>query len=156
MFADDVLKYIERSVLCWLATANADGVPNVSPKEVFAAHGDDCLLIANIASPESVRNIRTNPAVCASFVDVFVQKGYKLRGLAEVVVQSDPRYEELLVPLLEITKGAFPIHSVIAIKATEVLPIVAPSYRLIAGTTELSQVEAALRTYGVLRKPEGA
>lgn len=26
---------IETSVLCWLATVDADGQPNVSPKEIF-------------------------------------------------------------------------------------------------------------------------
>ncbi|WP_313952801.1 pyridoxamine 5'-phosphate oxidase family protein [Accumulibacter sp.] len=41
MLTDDVLNYIKRSVLCWLATADADGAPNVSPKEVFCAFGRD-------------------------------------------------------------------------------------------------------------------
>ena len=75
MISVEIKNYIERSVLCWLATADAAGVPNVSPKEIFVPFGDDHLLIANIASPESVKNIRGNPHVCVSFVDVFVQKG---------------------------------------------------------------------------------
>ncbi|MCB0658923.1 MAG: pyridoxamine 5'-phosphate oxidase family protein, partial [Saprospiraceae bacterium] len=28
----DVKKYLDRSVLCWLATISPDGSPNVSPK----------------------------------------------------------------------------------------------------------------------------
>ena len=35
-------------VLCWLATADADGQPNVSPKEVFAVVDDQPLVIAHI------------------------------------------------------------------------------------------------------------
>lgn len=49
MLTDDVLHYIDRSVLCWLATVDATGAPNVSPKEVFCAYGASTLLVANIA-----------------------------------------------------------------------------------------------------------
>ena len=149
MFTDEVFSWIDRSVLCWLATVNADGMPNVSPKETFAAHGSDTLLIANIASPNSVRNILANARVCVSFVDVFAQKGCKLKGTARVVRPSDPEYREFEPPLIALTKGAFPIRSIIAVKVFAVEPILAPSYRLIPGTTEASQIEAAMRTYGV-------
>jgi predicted pyridoxine 5'-phosphate oxidase superfamily flavin-nucleotide-binding protein len=142
--------------LCWLATADADGAPNVSPKEVFCAFGRDSILIANIASPGSVRNILVNPRVCLSFVDVFVQKGYKLRGLAAIVAPETTRYRDLLAPLAEITQGAFPIRSIVAMQVTDVEPIMAPSYRLISGTTEESQIASALKTYGVLAKPPDA
>jgi hypothetical protein len=151
MLTDDVLDFIHRSVLCWLATVDAGGTPNVSPKEVFCAHGREGVLIANIASPTSVRNLRTNPRVCVSFVDVFVQRGYKLVGDAEVVSPADARFASLQAPLAEITGGVFPIRGVIVVRATAVEPIVAPSYRLIAGTTEQSQIDAAMRTYGVVR-----
>lgn len=150
MLTDDVLEFADRSVLCWLATADADGCPNVSPKEVFAAFDHQTLVIANIASPHSIRNIGANPNVCVSFIDIFAQKGYKLRGVAELVERSDPRYTRLEAPLLDITKGAFRILSIIAVHVCAVEPIIAPSYRLIPGTTEASQVESAMRTYGVM------
>ena len=67
----------ERSVLCWLATASTTGQPNVSPKELFAVADDEHVVVANIASPTSAKNIRANAQVCLSFVDVFAQKGYK-------------------------------------------------------------------------------
>jgi hypothetical protein len=154
MLSDLVLDYINRSVLCWLATVDADGAPNVSPKEVFCAHGSQRVLIANIASPTSVRNIEAEPRVCVSFVDVFVQKGYKLKGTAEIVRPKDARYSELEPPLLHITKGLFPIRSIIAVQVSAVEPIVAPSYRLIPGTTETSQIQGAMGTYGVVPQPQ--
>lgn len=148
---NDVLSYIDSSVLCWLATVDEDGAPNVSPKEIFAAHGDDAVVVANIASPNSIRNLRSNPKVCLSFVDVFVQKGYKLHGSARVVPQNAAEFSELATPLARMTQGQFPIHSIIAIRVERVEPIVAPSYRLKPGTTEASQVDAALKTYGVTK-----
>ena len=57
--------------LCWLATVDTDGVPSATPKEMFATSGEDRLVIADIASSNSVRNIRENPSVCISFVDIF-------------------------------------------------------------------------------------
>jgi len=50
--------FLQRSVLCWLATVDAHGQPNVSPKEVFAAFDEKHLVIAHIASPLSVKNIQ--------------------------------------------------------------------------------------------------
>ncbi|WP_366100586.1 pyridoxamine 5'-phosphate oxidase family protein [Flavobacterium sp.] len=35
MFNQEVIKSIEQSVLCWLATSDEDNFPNVSPKEMF-------------------------------------------------------------------------------------------------------------------------
>ncbi len=152
VFTPEVLRYIDSSVLCWLATVDPDGMPNVSPKEVFCAHGDSELLIANIASPQSVRNLRKNPNACVSFVDVFVQKGFKLKGAGTVVQRGHPRFEEFESPLAEMTKGVFPILSIICVQVLIAFPIVAPSYRIVSGTTEESQAAAAQAVY---RWPRG-
>ena len=69
---DDVKKYINQSVLCWLATSSSENIPNVSPKEVFTYLENNSIIIANIASPQSVRNIKQNPNVCLGFIDLIV------------------------------------------------------------------------------------
>ena len=89
MMDETVMRYAGTSVLCWLATVDPDGWPNVSPKEIFCAYDAHTLLIANIASPGSRANVRRHPAVCVSFVDVFIQKGFKLKGIATVVESTD-------------------------------------------------------------------
>ncbi len=35
---------LDEAVLCWVATADVEGQPNVSPKAVFAAQGDAILV----------------------------------------------------------------------------------------------------------------
>ncbi len=143
-----------RSVLCWLATVDAEGQPNVSPKEVWAVFDDQHVVVANIASPVSARNIAQQPQVCLSFVDVFVQKGFKLAGEAREVRAADPEFAAWAAPLLAVVGQRFVIHSVLVMRVTAVAPIVAPSYRFYpAETTEASQVEAAMRAYGVLPDP---
>ncbi|MDR2011971.1 MAG: pyridoxamine 5'-phosphate oxidase family protein [Rhodanobacter sp.] len=149
MMDDTVLQYIRQSVLCWLATVDGEGVPNVSPKELFCAHDDCTLVIANIASPQSRSNILIQSMVCVSFVDVFVQKGFKLKGRARVLQASDAQFPELARPLKEMTGERFPFSCVFAIDVRSVEPIVAPSYRLYPDTCEASQIQSAMRTYGV-------
>ncbi len=139
-----------RSVLCWLATVDADGQPNVSPKEVWSIADDQHVVVAHIASPVTARNIRQQPQVCLSFVDVWVQKGFKLLGTAQEVHADDPAFAAWAAPLLARVGQRFVIHSVLVIRVTSVAAIVAPSYRFFPDeTSEASQIEAAMHTYGV-------
>ncbi|PPL02298.1 hypothetical protein SAMN05444682_104223 [Parapedobacter indicus] len=140
---------IDKSVLCWLATVDGDHAPNVSPKEVFAFYNEKTLLIANIASPGSVRNIRNNPNVCVSLVDIFVQKGYKLKGTAKIINNSDASFPDKVKFLTELFTDAFPINEVIEITVVKAAPILAPSYLFFPDTTESKQIENAMGAYGV-------
>jgi len=145
-----VQQSIQSSVLCWLATVDAGGQPHVSPKEVFAAVDERHVVIANIASPHTVRNVASNPKVCVSFVDVFVQKGFKLQGLARTVASGDADYSAWAGPLERMVGGRFKILSVIVVDVLSVDPILAPSYRFYPqDTTEQGQIAAAMRRYGV-------
>ncbi|TGG90343.1 pyridoxamine 5'-phosphate oxidase family protein [Natronospirillum operosum] len=151
----EVRESVERSVLSWLATSDKHGQPNVSPKEVFAVADNQNIAVANIASPQSAKNIRANRRVCLSFVDVFVQKGFKIIGTATELKPSAPEYSRWVEPLLALAGDRYPIHSVFVVKAIAVEPIVAPSYRLYPSeTTEESQIQSALRTYGVRQDKE--
>jgi predicted pyridoxine 5'-phosphate oxidase superfamily flavin-nucleotide-binding protein len=150
MLTPEVLNAANRSVLCWLATVDEGGQPNVSPKEVFVAFDTEHLLIANIASPASVRNIRSNTLVCASFIDVFAQKGFKVMGTARNVIRPEADFARWAAPLEAKAGPRFPVHSVIVVTARAVESILAPSYRLYpTETTEASQVASAMRAYGV-------
>lgn len=149
MITEEVKKYIQQSVLCWLATCNSKGEPNVSPKELFTYRDEQTLLIAHLASPNSVKNIEENNQVCVSFVDVFVQKGFKLKGIATLVSKSDPSYKERIKPLIDLYSDIYPIQALIEIKVVSVSPIIAPNYYLNKDTTEASQIENAMKTYNV-------
>lgn len=139
-----------RSVLCWLATVDAEGQPNVSPKEVWAIADDQHVVVANIASPVSVSNIAQQALVCLSFVDVLVQKGFKLTGTARELLPADAGYAAWVAPLLAMTGDRIPVSSVLIIRVKSIHPIVAPSYWLYPETTtEASQIQAAQHRYGM-------
>jgi uncharacterized protein len=150
MLTPELRDAAKRSVLCWLATVDETGQPNVSPKEIFAVFDDHHLVIANIASPRSARNVAADARVCVSFVDVFVQKGFKVNGIGRNVRKPATDFLQWSAPLVLMAGPRFPIHSVLVIQATAVEPIVAPSYRLYPqDTTEAAQIASAMRTYGV-------
>ena len=145
----EVKKYIEKSVLCWLATVDQHNEPNVSPKEMFALYDDSTILVANIASPNTVKNIQTNSNVCISFLDIFVQKGLKIKGTARIIDQSDITYYKKLRLLTDLFGDKFPIKSIIEIELRKIDKIIAPSYNISPETTEESQIESAMKTYKV-------
>jgi uncharacterized protein len=153
MINKDVKEYIEKSVLCWLATSDGDHIPNVSPKEIFTCIGDNIFLIANLASPISVKNIKENPNVCVSFVEVFIQKGYKLKGIAKLIDKTSSNFAEKVKLLTDLFTDQFPIQSVIEIEIKKVEIIQAPSYFLYPETTVQNRIESAMETYKV--KPNG-
>lgn len=150
MLTPIIKKYIDQSVLCWLATVSSEGIPNVSPKEIFTFLDEEHIAIAHIASPNSLRNIKANPNVCVSFVDVFVQKGYKLIGQAEIITKHTPSFSIEAAKILKMAGTDFPIQALLKIKVLKTAPILAPSYLMYPDkTTEEGQIENAMRAYNV-------
>lgn len=143
----DIKKYIDQSVLCWLATVSEEQQPNVSPKEIFASYGEEHIIIANIASPQSLRNIKQQAKVCLSFIDILVQKGYQLKGKASIIKKGQPEFELLEQVLLQLTGGKFPFSSITKIKVESAKPILAPRYLLFPDTTEEQQIKSAQKMY---------
>jgi predicted pyridoxine 5'-phosphate oxidase superfamily flavin-nucleotide-binding protein len=97
-----------------------------------------------------VRETLRSTHECLSFVDVFVQKGFKLIGNAREVQANDAAFTDWAEPLLAMVGQRFTIQSVLVIQVQSVAAIVAPSYRFYPhDTTEASQVASAMRAYNV-------
>lgn len=140
---------IDKSVLCWLATTSVESIPNVSPKEIFNYYGANQIIVANIASPQTVRNIKQNNNVCVSFIDIWVQKGFQVKGKARIVEKMDVEFPTMEKILIEMTGGMFPFATITAITVEQVKPIVAPKYILYKETTEEEQIESAKKAYRI-------
>jgi predicted pyridoxine 5'-phosphate oxidase superfamily flavin-nucleotide-binding protein len=145
---------IQNSVLCWLATVDEKGVPNVTPKELFASHGEERIVIADIASSRSVRNIQARPQACISFVDVFRQRGFKITGRAEIVQPHDKNFSDLGTDLLRMAGTEFPIRNIISVEIERIARIWAPSYTFFPALSEGERMQSAYDAYGVQPKPE--
>lgn len=146
---DAVRTDIENSVLCWLATVSPAGTPNVTPKEIFSAYGDDRIVVADIASANTVRNLRAHPTACVSFIDVFRQRGFKIVGTSTILGPEEEDFAVVGGQLLRMAGADFPIRHVISIQVEQVSRIWAPSYRLFPDRTEQDQMQNAYSTYGV-------
>lgn len=145
----DIKTSIDQSILCWLATASKENIPNVSPKEIFQYYQSDKIIIANIASPRTVKNIKENKNVCISFIDILVQKGFQIKGSAEIIEEIHPEFVAMEKVLLEMTGGNFPFKTITEITVEKVKPILAPRYLLYPETTEADQIKSAKKTYGL-------
>ena len=146
---NEIREYIDKSVLCWLATVSSDGIPNVSPKEIFNYYGADKIIVANIASPQTIRNIKQNPNICISFIDILVQKGFQIKGKAEIVGKTDIEFVEMEKILTKMTEGKFPFSTITKISIKHIKSIIAPKYVLYPETTEEEQIDSAKRVYGI-------
>jgi predicted pyridoxine 5'-phosphate oxidase superfamily flavin-nucleotide-binding protein len=140
---------MKNSVLCWLATVDPAGVPNVTPKEIFTNHGDDRILIADIASSNSVRNIRLQPNVCVSFIDIFRQRGFKIVGKAKIIPPEAEDFVTLGAELLRMAGEDFLIRNVISFGIDRISRIWAPSYTLFPDRTDKERMQSAYAAYGV-------
>jgi len=145
----EIKESIDKSVLCWLATVSNENVPNVSPKEIFNYYERDIIIVANIASPQTVRNIKQNSNVCISFIDILVQKGFQIKGSAEIIYNTYPEFSKLEKKLIEMTGGKFPFSSITKINIVDIKAIIAPKYILYPDTTEKEQIESAKKAYGL-------
>ncbi len=154
-FTDEMRRDGAASVLCWLASVDAQGHPSVSPKEMFALTGAAQLVIADIASAGSVRNLRANPHACVSFIDVFRQRGWKMTGRMAVYGPQAPEFEALGAPVLERVGTAFRVRHLLVLDVAAALPILAPSYRFYPERSQADRDAAAYAAYGVTPVSEG-
>lgn len=144
----EIKAYINNSVLCWLATASIENMPNVSPKEIFNYYDTDKIIVANIASPQTVKNITINENVCVSFIDILVQKGFQIKGKATIIKKQHPEFSAMENVLSNMVDGNLSFSSITKITIDSVKPIIAPKYMLYPETTEKEQIESAKKLYG--------
>lgn len=145
----EIKQSISKSILCWLATVSPQNVPNVSPKEIFNYYGTDKIIVANIASPQTVQNIKQNENISISFIDILVQKGFQVKGKAKIVGKTNIQFEAMKEILTKMTGGNFPFSTITEITVEKVKPIIAPKYLLYPETSEKEQIESAKRMYGI-------
>jgi len=149
MITPEIEASMESSVLCWLATVSAEGVPNVSPKEAWLHDGQGKILVAHIASPKTVRNIEENSQVCLSFINIFTQKGYQISGRASICRPGESGYEAKLEKVVQRIGTVFPVLSIIVIEPVRIQTIIAPSYTMFPASGAEDRIRESLATYRV-------
>ena len=76
ILTEDMKRVVGEQRLGFVATVCPDGTPNLSPKGTVMVLDDDTLVFADIRSPGTIANLRSNPVVEINVVDPVVRKGY--------------------------------------------------------------------------------
>src|SRR5215218_6380084 len=118
--------------LGFIATVCPDGTPNLSPKGTTAVWDDERLIFADICSPQTVRNLRQNPAIEINVVDPFVRKGYRFKGTATLHTAGSVFESGLAFYRQRGSKN--PIKTIVLVEVKEARALVSPAYYL--GLTE--------------------
>jgi predicted pyridoxine 5'-phosphate oxidase superfamily flavin-nucleotide-binding protein len=137
MLTADMKRVVREQRLGFVATVNADGTPNVSPKATFTVLDDATLAFAEIRSPGTLRNLEANPAIEVNFVDPFVRKGYRFAGTARIVQRGADGFEELIGAFGDYGDLVERMRAVVAIAVAKALPIISPAYDRGASEAEL-------------------
>lgn len=154
MFDEDMKRIVAETILCFVATTNEDGSPNLSPKSSLRIHSDTHLMFANMASPGTVRNLKRDPRIELNCVDIFGRRGYRFVGRASVHSGDDPLYLALKEAVAGEHGDAIPVFDAVLVEVLEAKPVISPAYTYIDGVTEDTLRTAYLGKYGV--QPAGA
>jgi uncharacterized protein len=147
---DDMKRIVQEQMLGFVATVCPDGTPNLSPKGTTTVWDDEHLVFADLASPGTMRNLRTNPFVEINVVDPIVRRGYRFKGRAELVTEGPlferamAFYEGLMTRPRERARGF------VIVTVEQARKLTSPAYGL--GRTEPEVVEQWERHYARLGK----
>ncbi|MBV9986495.1 MAG: pyridoxamine 5'-phosphate oxidase family protein [Chitinophagaceae bacterium] len=122
----EIKDFITIQKLGYYATVSPDGLPNLSPKGTTLVWDDNHLVFADIHSPGTVGNLRSNPAIEINMVDVFTRKGFRFRGTA-TVFSSGEIFDAVLMRYRAAGAG-YKINHIVMVELSEVLPLWSPVY----------------------------
>jgi predicted pyridoxine 5'-phosphate oxidase superfamily flavin-nucleotide-binding protein len=133
----DMRRVVREQRLGFAATVCPDGTPSLSPKGTTAVWDDGHLVFADIRSPQTVQNLRANPAIEVNVVDPITRKGYRFKGRA-IVVDGGELFEQILAFYesgeAPVTDAPTRIRSAVLVAMERALPLTSPAYDL--GLTE--------------------
>ena len=126
MINQKIQDFLEHQKLGYVATVSSDGKPNVSPKGTIVGWNSEMLAFADIRSPDTMTNLKTNPHVEINVVDPILRKGYLFKGKCRIVSTGD-MFEEILAYYRD--KGIkSKINSIVLVDVLDVLEVTSPLY----------------------------
>jgi predicted pyridoxine 5'-phosphate oxidase superfamily flavin-nucleotide-binding protein len=85
---EDVKKAVAEIKPALVATADKNGLPNVSPKGSFRVLDDEHVIFVDIRSPRTIANIKENSKVSAIGIEPVSRKGWRIWGNAEILTEG--------------------------------------------------------------------
>ena len=126
LITDDIKEFVSRVKLGFVATVCPDNTPNLSPKGTTIVWNDNHLVFADIHSPGTIDNLKSNPAIEINIVDVFTRKGFRFKGLGQILSEGDT-FEKILSYYRD-NGTKHPIKNFVLVKVDRILPLISPAY----------------------------
>ncbi len=128
ILTEDMQRVVREQRLAFVATVSPDGTPNLSPKGSIRVYDGDQLVFADLRSPNTMRNLQSNPAVDVNIVDQTLRKGYRFQGTA-TVVRDGPQFEAAMATYRAAIEDADArIRAVVFIRVERALSLNSPAY----------------------------
>lgn len=133
-FTRDMRRVISEQLLAYVATVCPDNTPNLAAQGTLGVYDDRHLIFADIKSPQTIANLRSNPSIEINVVDPFARRGYRFKGRAEVF-GSGVAFERLLRFYhgiwLDLGRkpAAADIHHIVLVAVDRGEPMIAPAYQ---------------------------
>jgi len=90
--------------LGWVATADPDGLPNVTPKGTIQVLDDNTIVFADLFSLKTRANLKKNPVAAVTVIDQEKHTGYQFKGEVELI-DSGPLYDTIRDGLQKASPG---------------------------------------------------
>jgi predicted pyridoxine 5'-phosphate oxidase superfamily flavin-nucleotide-binding protein len=126
ILTDDMKRVVNEQQLGFIATVCPDGTPNLSPKGTTAVWDNDHLIFADVCSPNTISNLRQNPAVEINVVDILLRKGYRFKGVATIVSEG-PQFEKTREFYRKRGSSSVKRH-IVLVKIDRAAPLISPAY----------------------------
>ena len=125
---EEIKNFVNFQKLGYVATVSADNTPNLSPKGTIIVLDELHLAFADIHSPQTVENLKYNSSIEINVVDPFRRRGYRFKGIAEII-SSGKKFNEIISYYKE-SGVKSSIKSIILVKIEKISEILSPLYDL--------------------------
>ena len=126
MITQEIKDFLNLQKLGYVATVSPEGKPNISPKGTIIGWTSTILAFADIRSPDTMRNLQSNPHVEINVIDPLSRKGYLFKGQARII-KDNALFEEILNHYRN--KGVkSPINSIVLMDVSSVSEVTSPLY----------------------------
>ena len=149
---DEMARMIAELRLCYVATVTPDGRPNLSPKGSLRVVDGDRLAFADIMSPQTMRNLKSNPYVEVNIVHPFLRCGYRFKGKCDIVTGGE-MFDLVANELWQREGRQYPVNAVVVIEVETALPVRSPAYVFNKEVKEEDVRRIWLERYGVQPLP---
>jgi len=126
MITQEIKDFLNLHKLGYVATVSSDGKPNLSPKGTIIGWTSKILAFADIRSPDTVKNLQSNPHLEINVIDPLLRKGYLFKGQARII-KDNALFEEILSHYRN-NGIKSPINSIVLMDVSSVSEVTSPLY----------------------------